>query len=128
MNLGYVLFYVADVAATATFYEKAFGLKRRFAPESGQYIEMETGATALGFVAEAFVRKSGMEFAALDPKGKPPAVEIALIADDVAEAVARAAKAGAIIVKPPEVKPWGQTVAYVRDLNGALVELCTKMA
>ena len=24
-------------------------------------------------------------------------------------------------------KPWGQRVAYVRDCNGALVELCTPM-
>jgi lactoylglutathione lyase len=128
MNLGYVIFYVADVAATAAFYEKAFGLTRRFSAESGLYIEMDTGNTALGFTAEAFVRKSGMEFAALDPKGKPPAIEIALIADDVAVAVARAAKAGAVVVKQPAVTPWGQTVAYVRDLNGAMVELCTKMA
>ena len=75
MNLGYVIFYVADVAATAAFYEKAFGLTRRFSAESGLYIEMDTGNTALGFTAEAFVRKNGMEFAALDPKGKPPAIE-----------------------------------------------------
>ena len=42
MNLGYVIFYVADVAATAAFYEQAFGLTRRFTAESGQYIEMDT--------------------------------------------------------------------------------------
>jgi lactoylglutathione lyase len=128
MKLGYVILFVPDVAATASFYEKAFGLTRRFEAESGLYIEMETGGTALGFTADTFVRKGGLEFAPLDAKGKPPAVEIALIADDVAEAVARAAKAGAVVVKQPEIKPWGQTVAYVRDLNGALVELCTKMA
>jgi lactoylglutathione lyase len=28
-------------------------------------------------------------------------------------------------VMKPTVKPWGQTVAYVRDLNGTLVELGT---
>lgn len=128
MKLGYVILFVPDVAATATFYEKAFGLKRRFEPESGEYIEMDTGGTALGFTSEEFVRKSGMEFTALRAADKPPAIEIALIADDVAEAVARATKAGAKLVKRPEVKPWGQTVAVVYDLNGALVELCTKMS
>jgi hypothetical protein len=25
------------------------------------------------------------------------------------------------------VKPWGQTVAYLRDINGVLVELATPM-
>jgi hypothetical protein len=30
-------------------------------------------------------------------------------------------------VVEPVSKPWGQTVAYVRDLDGFLVELCTAM-
>jgi hypothetical protein len=30
-------------------------------------------------------------------------------------------------VQPPEQMPWGQTVAYVADLDGFLVELCTPM-
>jgi uncharacterized glyoxalase superfamily protein PhnB len=33
--------------------------------------------------------------------------------------------AGAIAVVEPTDKPWGQTVSYVRDLNGFLVELCS---
>jgi lactoylglutathione lyase len=28
----------------------------------------------------------------------------------------------------PKKKPWGQTVAYVRDLDGFLVEICTSVA
>ncbi|MDR7307276.1 hypothetical protein J2X15_002563 [Rhodoferax saidenbachensis] len=28
---------------------------------------------------------------------------------------------------PQEVMPWGQTIAYVADSNGFLVELCTPM-
>jgi uncharacterized glyoxalase superfamily protein PhnB len=31
--------------------------------------------------------------------------------------------AGAEPVSPPETKPWGQVVAYVRDANGVLVSL-----
>jgi len=30
MKLGYAIFYVPDVEAAVTFYERAFGLKRRF--------------------------------------------------------------------------------------------------
>lgn len=127
MKLGYVIYFVPDVAKTAAFYEQAFGLTRRFVAESGDYIEMDTGSTALGFTSEKFVAVAGTEFAPTRAAAKPPAIEIAFIADDVAEAVARAAKAGAVVTKKPEVKPWGQTVAYVRDLNGALIELCTKM-
>ena len=28
-------------------------------------------------------------------------------------------------MRPVEVMPWGQTIAYVADINGFLVALCT---
>jgi hypothetical protein len=31
-----------------------------------------------------------------------------------------------MIVAEPEAKPWGQTVGYLRDLDGVLIELCTE--
>lgn len=43
MKLGYTIAYVSDVAESIAFYEHAFGLKRRFIHESGQYGELETG-------------------------------------------------------------------------------------
>ena len=127
MKLGYVILYVPDIAKAASFYEAAFGLTSQFVAPSGQFAAMDTGDTVLGFASESFVAGNVTDFARQRPGGNPQAVEIAFIADDVAAAVERAAGAGATIVKRPEVKPWGQTVAYVRDLNGALVELCTKM-
>ena len=51
--------------------------------------------------------------------------EGSFVTDDVASAYKKALAAGAAKVTPPKEKPWGQTVAYVRDLNGFLVELCT---
>jgi lactoylglutathione lyase len=44
-------------------------------------------------------------------------------ATDVPGAVERAVAAGAELILEPERKPWGQTVAYVRDPNGTLVEI-----
>jgi catechol 2,3-dioxygenase-like lactoylglutathione lyase family enzyme len=49
MRYGYTIIYVPDVAAALAFYEQAFGLVRRFLHESGQYGELETGATVLAF-------------------------------------------------------------------------------
>ena len=37
MKLGYTILYVSDVAASPQFFERAFGLKRRFLHESGTY-------------------------------------------------------------------------------------------
>ena len=57
----------------------------------------------------------------------PLGVEIALVTPDVPGLYARAVKAGAVAVSEPTTKPWGQTVAYLRDNSGHLVELCTPM-
>jgi lactoylglutathione lyase len=47
------------------------------------------------------------------------------VTEDVAGAFAVAVKAGADPVAKPKQKPWGQLVAYVRDPNGFLVEICS---
>ena len=39
--------------------------------------------------------------------------------------VASAIDAGAHLLVAAEVKPWGQTVAWVRDPQGVLIEICT---
>ena len=117
-SFGYTILYVEDVAATLDFYEQAFGLARRFFHDEGgkSYGELETGATRLAF---------GRRPVTSDPAGAPLAFEIALVTDDVDALYNRALGAGAAAVSAPAVKPWGQTVAYVRDRSGYLVELCT---
>lgn len=126
MKFGYTIVYVSDVAASLTFFENAFGLARRFLHESGGYGEPETGATTLSFASHETARGNlGRDYAAADASASPLGIEVGLVTDDVAAACDRAVKAGATLLKPPSVKPWGQTVAYVRCPDGTLVELCT---
>jgi uncharacterized glyoxalase superfamily protein PhnB len=125
MRLGYVILYVPDATAAVEFYERAFGLSRRFVHESGQYAEMETGATALAFAEESFVSGTCHTFRRSRLDQEPAAAEVAFVADDVNSAFEKAIAAGAVSYVPPHQKPWGQTVAYVRDANGFLVELCS---
>jgi lactoylglutathione lyase len=130
ISLGYVILYVQDVAASLAFYEKAFGLSRRFFhDDSGKaYGELDTGAARLTFasveLAELHLKQ---KIIAASPDKAPLGVEIALTTSDVAALFARAVNAGAIEISKPETKPWGQTVAYIRDNAGHLVELCTRM-
>ena len=51
MKFGYTIIYVPDVAASLAFFERAFGLSRRFLHESGTYGELATGETTLSFAA-----------------------------------------------------------------------------
>lgn len=128
MRLGYTLVYVADVEASLAFFERAFGLARRFVAPGGGYGELETGATALGFADHATARDAvGHDYVEAASSAKPLGMEIGFVTDDVAAAVQRAVAAGATLLKAPTQKPWGQTVAYVRAPDGTLVELCTAM-
>jgi catechol 2,3-dioxygenase-like lactoylglutathione lyase family enzyme len=128
MKLGYTIVYVSDVAASLEFFERAFGLKRRFLHESGGYGEVETGSTSLGFAQHATARGNlGHDYVAADASQAPLGMELGLVTADVAAACKKAVQAGARLLAPPTTKPWGQTVAYVRCPDGTLVELCTAM-
>lgn len=126
MRFGYTIVYVDDVEASLAFFERAFGLARRFVAPGGGYGELETGATALAFADHATARDSlGGDYVAAASSTPPLGVEVGLVTDDVAAAVERAVAAGAALLKPATAKPWGQVVAYVRAPDGTLVELCT---
>lgn len=126
MRLGYVIIYVKSIQETVAFYEKAFGLKRRFVHESGAYAEMETGTTALAFVDEQFV-KDLLPFRPNRHSEQAAGIEISLVTDHVEQQFDKAILSGAISVVKPTQKPWGQIVSYVRDNNGCLVEICSPM-
>lgn len=128
MKFGYTIVYVPDVLASVEFFEKAFGLKRRFVHESG-YGEMDTGTTSLAFAThdlgasnlpDGYVKASNSR--------EPLGMEIALVTEDVAAAHAKAVVEGALSIKEPVIKPWGQTVSYVRCPDGTLVEICSPIA
>jgi uncharacterized glyoxalase superfamily protein PhnB len=129
MKLGYTLFYVSDVETTLEFFETAFGLERKFLSVEGDkgYGELNTGGTTLGFVSYAQARSVGIDFVEPEPDGPAHAVEIGFVTDDVSAAYEKAVQHGATPVAPPAEKPWGQTVSYVRDKNGILVEICSEM-
>lgn len=127
MKLGYAIYYVPDVAATLAFYEAAFGLERGMLSEGGEFGTLCTGETLLSFCAESFLEGDGFAFAPMRPEHALPAFEIAFVTPDVAGAYAKAVAAGAKPLLAPKEKPWGQIVAYVRDLNGFQVEICSPM-
>jgi lactoylglutathione lyase len=127
MSLGWVIVYVDDPAAASAFYERAFGLRGDFVA-GDEFAQLDTGPTKLAFASYKLGEKNfdgGVRRAATE--GQPPNVEIALVAEDVEGAYARALEAGCTSLAAPEDKPQGQRVAYVRDPFGTLVELATPL-
>jgi len=126
MQLRYIILYVADVPAAMAFYEAAFGLTRLFLHDGGDYGEMATGHTRLAFSAHTLMQQLGKTPGTARPDA--PVFELAFETEDVASSYSRALAAGATAFTPPHAQPWGQTISYVSDPNGYLVEICSPVA
>jgi catechol 2,3-dioxygenase-like lactoylglutathione lyase family enzyme len=126
LKFGYTIIYVPDVPASLDFFGKAFGLSTRFIHETNQYGELETGQTTLAFAAHQLGHNNfPAGYVTADSSPIPLGIEIALVTESVADAHAKAVNAGATSISEPSIKPWGQTVSYVRCPDGTLVELCS---
>ena len=128
MKLDGVMLWVADVPATVAFYEDAFGLETTMVDESKQFAMMSTGDTTLQFASETAAAGTGVSPRPNRPDQPAAAWQLAFVVDDVAAAYQRAVDAGAVAEVPLVDKPWGQTLGYVRDLNGCLIELSSPSA
>lgn len=126
MKLGYNLLYVNDVKDTMDFYEKAFELEKGFLHPEGDYGEMLTGETKLGFVSHKLAGSHGFSYKE-QTTAELPSFEIGFVTEDVEYSFERALSNGAIKIKEPQTKPWGQTVSYVQDINGFLIEICSEL-
>lgn len=126
IKFAYTILYVKDVTKAIEFYETAFGFVRKFVTPDNDYGELLAGETTLSF-ASANLAKSALPngFIESNLNNKPFGIEIGFTTDNVEETFASATKAGATIAENPTVKPWGQTVSYVRDIDGFLIEICT---
>lgn len=129
IKFGYTIVYVTSVNETLEFFEKAFGMHRRFLTEEGDYGELDTGETTLSFASHE-LGHSNFEAGYIDgsTSEKPLGTEIALVTDDVNAVHLSALKFGATELKAPQEKPWGQVVSYVRSPSGILLELCTPVS
>jgi uncharacterized glyoxalase superfamily protein PhnB len=127
-KLSYTILYVKDVTKSIEFYEKVFGFKRKFIAPENSYGELATGDTTLSF-ASLKLAASNLKDGIIESSNsnKPFAIEIGITTDDVEKLYDHAIKSGAVAEMPAKYKPQGQTVAYVRDLDGFLIEICTPM-
>ena len=124
MKFSHVTLLVSDVPQAIAFYEKAFGFKKRFIHESELFAEMESEGAALHFAASQAVKANlPAGFRENNLSDLPAGIEICLVTDNVTAAFSKAVEAGATPYAEPKVMFWGQTIAYVRDLDGILIEV-----
>ncbi|AEA44887.1 VOC family protein [Fluviicola taffensis] len=128
IKFAYTILYVSDVKRTAEFYSKTFGFEVRFIAPGDEYAELNTGTTTLSFASLSLANSNLKDgFQEGDLKTKPFGMEIGFTTVNVQELVDKAIAAGATLLEEPKEKPWGQMVAYIRDFDGILIEVCTPM-
>ena len=126
VKLGYTILYVSDVTKSIEFYEKAFGFERKFITPENDYGELLTGETTISFVSKELANSNlGNGFIESSQLAKPFGIELALVTDNVQTIIDKALELGALVTEQPIQKPWGQTVSYIRDIDGFLLEICT---
>ena len=129
MQYGYTIIYVSSVEETLEFYKKAFGFDIKFIHESKAYGELETGETTLAFVShEMGDMNLGGKYSKANINDKPFRIELTFVTEDVPAAFEKAVTSGAMALKEPEEKPWGQVVAYVRAVDGSIIGFCTPIS
>ncbi len=128
IKFAYTILYVKDVTKSILFYEQAFGFTRKFITPDNDYGEVITGETTLSFASISLANSNLKEgFTESNLNAKPFGIEIGFTTDNVEETLTAVENAGGTIIEQAKTKPWGQVVAYVRDLDGFLVEVCTAM-
>ena len=128
IKYGYTILYVKDVEATLAFYQNTFNFKQKVLSPQKDYGEIISGETTISFASLELGNTNFKEgFLTSTTKNKPFGIELAFTTAEVEKLIKIALDNGAEQLAETVVKPWGQTVGYVRDINGFIIEICTPM-
>ena len=123
---SHMIFYIVDIKKSLVFFKDVFVCETAFIHESGTYAELATGATTLAFVSESLASSNLPKGYKKNSNDEPPlGCEIVFTSKDVMPLYQKALSSGAEDIAAPTQKPWGQTVAYIRDPNGILIEIAS---
>jgi len=127
MEFAKTIIYVDDVEETLDFYYQAFGLSTIKDDGSGQYAELDTGQVKLAFSAHPCAQSNFKQsYIRTQPKQPALGFEMRFYCDNVIESYDKAVAAGAEPFCPPADKSNGQTLAYVRSIEGTLIALSSR--
>ena len=124
---GFVNLYTADIESGLDFYRDLLGFEETFrTPKEGvpQHVELTLNGFALGLgTVEAAKRVHGVD---ASPGG--PAMVIVVWTDDVDTAFERLRSAGVPVLQAPHDTGNNNRNALLRDPDGNLVEIVSKVA
>jgi lactoylglutathione lyase len=119
-QLGHVIVYVSDLAASVAFYRDVAGLEHRFT-DAG-YAEFATGATRFALYEQ---RRAKWLIGHTVVAGA--GAEIVLLVRDVDAVAARLRERGVVLLAGPADRPWGHRTVHVADPDGFVVEFAQEI-
>ncbi|WP_267401551.1 MULTISPECIES: VOC family protein [unclassified Chryseobacterium] len=128
IKFKYVILYVQDLEKSMNFYKETFNTEIKFITPEKDYGELITGDTTLSFASLELANSNIKEgFLQSNAEKKPFGIELGFVTDDVESLVEKSLTNGASLYENIVEKPWGQKVAYIKDLDNYLVEICTEI-
>ena len=123
LKFGSTVIYVDDLQSVVEFYREAFDLQPRFYDPDAGFAEIGPD----GFLAFAAHRAGELMMPGVYARAgsQITGVEVAFYTESVNEAYERALRAGATDLIAPRQMPWGQTVAFVRSIEGTILGFAT---
>jgi uncharacterized glyoxalase superfamily protein PhnB len=125
-ELALTIFYVADLAKAADFFDAAFGFKK--STVAPQYVEYQINAGAcLGLMPQGNTSYIvGDKLGKIRPTDGAPRGELYLLVADPEAAVTRLQKAGATLTSPLQMRDWGDRAAYFMIPDGYVVAVADR--
>lgn len=108
---------VENLAKSREFYESKLGLTLN--SQDGGFVDYKLGESPLAL----FEQKSAIAMFPAQYMSPAGGAVIALQVDDVAQTCLDLQNKGVTIFEGPKTTPWGQTVAYLHDPDGYIIEL-----
>lgn len=120
LRLVLLILAVRDLPRAVAFYRSVFGWPLRV--EVPVYVELEMpGGQRLGlYQHEGFARNTGLPAAAPLPE-HTTASELYFHTEELPATAERLAQAGARLLSPAALRPWGDEAAYFADPDGNVI-------
>lgn len=128
IQFKYLILYVENVELSMNFYKNTFNFEIKFLTPEKDYGELITGETSIAFASVELASSNIKEgFLKSNASQKPFGIELGFVTDNVEALVQKSLDNGALLYEKMTTKPWGQKVAYIKDIDNYLVEICTEI-
>lgn len=122
-----VIYVPGSAKAVLDFYVTAYGLELKHYDEAFDFGELNVGESSIVIANHSAGEFMVGESYSMSGDGNPQNVEIAFTSDDVESSFQKAVENGCEALCSPKEMPWGQTVAYVKSIEGTLVGFLSKL-